>query len=79
VYFPIALLPDLVAKIAAWAPLAAGLEALRTALLSGAGFEETIPALLRLLVVACVTLPPSLLLLRISLRRAMARGTLALV
>jgi ABC-type multidrug transport system permease subunit len=79
VYFPIALLPDLVAQIAAWVPLAAGLEALRAALLNGAGYRETFPALLRLLVVACATLPPSLLLLRISLRRAMVRGTLALV
>jgi ABC-type polysaccharide/polyol phosphate export permease len=79
VYFPIALLPDLLAQIAEWVPLAAGLEALRAALLSGAGYRETLPALLRLVVVAGVTLPPSLLLLHISLRRAMARGTLALV
>ena len=79
VYFPIALLPDLVAKIAGWVPVAAGLEALRAALLGGAGYRETLPALLRLLVVAGVTLPPSLLVLRVSLRRAMARGTLALI
>lgn len=79
VYFPIALLPDLVAEIAAWVPVAAGLEALRGALLSGEGYRETLPAMLRLLAIAGVTLPPSLLVLRISLRRAMARGTLALV
>jgi hypothetical protein len=35
--------------------------------------------MLRLLAIAGVTLPPSLLVLRISLRRAMAQGTLALV
>ena len=79
VYFPIALLPDLVAGVAVWVPLAAGLEALRAALLNGAGYGETLPAQLRLLVVATVSLPPSLVLLRMSLRRAMARGTLALV
>lgn len=79
VYFPIALLPDLIAGIAEWVPLAAGLDALRAALLNGAGYGETRPELLRLVVVAAVSLPSSLWLLRLSLRRAMARGTLALV
>jgi ABC-2 type transport system permease protein len=79
VYFPIALLPDLVAQTAAWVSLAADLEALRGALLSGAGYRETLPAMLRLLAVAGVTLPPSFLVLHISLRRAMARGTLSLI
>ena len=79
IYFPVELLPGPVAAIAAWVPFTLGLDAVRAAVLEGAGWHETSLALLRLSVAAGLTLPPSLLLLRAATGRALRRGTLALV
>ena len=79
IYFPVALLPDPVAAVAAWVPFTVGLEAVRAAMLEGAGWRETALALLPLAVVAGASLPPSLILLRAATERALRRGTLALV
>lgn len=78
VYFPTSILPGPLAALAGWVPLAVGLDALRGALLAGAGWAETAPRLARLALLAAFGLPPTLLLLRASLRRALRRGTLAL-
>ena len=79
IYFPVELLPAPLPKIASWIPFTIGLEAVRGALLEGAGWRETLPALARLLVLTAVALPISLLALHRCLERAQRTGRLALV
>jgi len=79
VYFPVDLLPAPLRAIAGWVPLALGLEAFRGALLAGAGVVDCAPALLRLFLIAALTLPPSIWLLRRAWRSAREHGSLALV
>jgi ABC-2 type transport system permease protein len=79
IYFPVTLLPEPVASLAGWVPLAVGLTAMRAALLDGAGFAETASALARLALLCAVGFPPALWLLRAAFRRALRRGTLSLV
>lgn len=79
IYFPVDLLPAPLATLAGVVPLTIGLEALRAALLDGAGFRETGGALARLALVSLLAWPAALLLFRTALSRALRRGTLALV
>jgi ABC-2 type transport system permease protein len=79
VYFPVQLIPAPIAELAQWVPLTAGLDAVRAALLEGAGWSATAPSLRRLALIAALTLPPSILLLRATIARACRRGSLALV
>lgn len=78
VYFPLALLPEPVARAAAWIPLAAGLEAVRASLLEGAGLVQVAAPLGRAALSALLGLPLGLALLGWDLARARRRGTLAL-
>jgi ABC-2 type transport system permease protein len=79
IYFPVELLPAPLARLAGFVPLAVGLDAVRAALLGGAGFAETSGALLRLALLCALAWPPALLLFRGAWSRALRRGTLALV
>ncbi len=79
VYFPVELLPGPLAAVSAWVPLTNGLDAVRGALLEGAGWRDTAPALLRLLGFAAVALPPSAGVLHAALEHARRRGSLGLV
>lgn len=79
VYFPVDLLPAPVAVLAAWVPLTLGLDAVRAAVLEGAGWSACAIPLAKLVALAALGIPPSAALLAASVRRAERRGRLALV
>jgi ABC-2 type transport system permease protein len=76
VYFPASLLPEPLALLARAVPVESGLGAVRAAFLEGAGWRDVVPALLRLVALAAVALPPAALVFQLALRRAQRRGSL---
>lgn len=77
VYYPIEILPDWLQWLARLLPITYALEAMRLALLNGAGWAELAPHLLALTLFCLVLFPISLLLFRFAVERARADGSLA--
>lgn len=74
--FPVSVLPSWLQFVARLNPVTYGLDAMRGALLDGAGFTALAPPLLILLLFAVFLLPSSLLAFAWSLRRTKVTGTL---
>lgn len=74
--FPVSILPDWLQWVARLNPVTYALEAMRSALLGGAGVEEIWKLLVTLLVFAVVLLPVSMSAFAWSLRRTKITGTL---
>ncbi|HKV23590.1 MAG TPA: ABC transporter permease [Candidatus Acidoferrum sp.] len=74
--FPITILPDWLQVIARLNPVTYALQAMRAALLHGAGFEPVWRPLLVLLLFAAILLPLSMLVFAWCLRRTKTTGTL---
>ena len=78
VYFPIDLLPDWVADISEYNPIALATDGMRQALLGGETWSEIGRQVALLVPMAAVTLTAGMLLFRAALRRERRRGTLGL-
>jgi ABC-2 type transport system permease protein len=76
VYFPISVLPGWTQVISRLLPITYALNAMRLALLRGAGFEVLWPDLAALALFAAALLPLSLLSFRYAVRRARREGSL---
>jgi len=76
VYFPVEVLPDSLQLISRALPITYSLDAMRKALLLGAGLGEVVSELVVLAVFAMVLLPLGLLAFRRALRQARRDGTL---
>lgn len=74
--FPISVLPDWLQTVARWNPVTYALDAMRGALLGGAGFPAVWQPLLALLLFAAVLLPLSMAVFSWALRRTKITGTL---
>jgi ABC-2 type transport system permease protein len=78
VYFPLHLLPDWVAAVSQYNPIALAIDGMRDALLGGSGWSEAGPAALLLAPMSLLTLALGLLAFRVALRRERRRGTIGL-
>ncbi len=76
VYYPVEVLPDWLETLSRFLPVTYALQAVRKALLLGAGLEDIFPELAALAGFACILLPLSLWLFRLAVRRARDEGTL---
>lgn len=76
VYFPVQLLPSWLGQIAQWLPLTFALEALRQAVLQGAGLHALAKPLMQLSGYAVVCLPLGLVCFRWAVERARRDGSL---
>jgi ABC-2 type transport system permease protein len=76
--FPLALLPDWLASIAEWNPLAIAIQGVREALLGGAGWSEALADVALLIPLSALTLAGGILLFRLALDRERRRGTLGM-
>jgi ABC-2 type transport system permease protein len=77
IYYPVAVLPGWMQKLADLIPVTYALRAMRLALLQGAGFEVLWPDLLALGIFSVVLLPLSLIAFGIAVRIARIDGSLA--
>ncbi len=77
-YFPVTVLPDWAQKLARLNPITLALSAIRDALLGGAGWAQTLPAIAILAPVAAITLGFGVWAFRAALRRERRLGTLGL-
>jgi ABC-2 type transport system permease protein len=77
-FFPLSVLPDWLATIAQYNPLAIAIDATRDALLGGAGWSGIGGDLLLLVPLSAISLAIGTLLFRAALRRERRRGTLGL-
>ena len=77
VYYPVATLPDWLEPFARLIPLTYALDAMRGALLNGAGWAELAPNLAILALFCVVLFPVSLIVFRLALQRARVDGSLA--
>jgi ABC-2 type transport system permease protein len=75
--FPVAALPAILQKPAAWLPFTHSLNGLRLALLQGAGMGQLWIPILSLLVFSVVLYPLSVFAFSLAMRNARQRGTLA--
>ena len=75
--FPIGILPDWLQVIAKLNPMTYALNAMRAALLGGAGLPQLLPAIELLLVFAILLLPFSMLIFSWTLKRIKSTGTLS--
>jgi ABC-2 type transport system permease protein len=78
VYFPVDLLPNWIASISQYNPIALAIEGMREALLGGSGWSEAGPDALLLVPMSLVTLALGILAFRVALRRERRRGTIGL-
>ncbi|HVO32880.1 MAG TPA: ABC transporter permease [Elusimicrobiota bacterium] len=76
VYFPVAVLPSALQRLARWLPLTAGLEGIRQGLTSGASLNQIRRPLMLLGILAIAVVPSGLALLRWSMTLARRQGTL---
>jgi ABC-2 type transport system permease protein len=74
--FPVGILPDWLQVIAKLNPMTYALNAMRAALLGGAGLPQLLPAIELLLVFAILLLPLSMLIFSWTLKRIKTTGTL---
>jgi ABC-type multidrug transport system permease subunit len=77
-YFPLEVLPSWLQVVGRWNPLTISLDAMRAALLGGAGWVDVAPAALKVAPMAAVSMALGLLTFRLALRRERRRGTLGL-
>jgi len=77
-YFPLGLLPDWLAATAALNPLALAIDAMRQALLGGAGWSQVAGTLAVLVPLSALSLAAGFLAFRAALRRERRRGSLGL-
>lgn len=77
-YFPIGVFPAWLQKLALLNPITLALQAVRNALLGGAGWAETLPAIAILAPIAAISLGGGIWGFRLALRRERRRGTLGL-
>lgn len=77
-YFPLGLLPDWMAAIARYSPVAIALDSARAALLGGASWGQVAPMLALLAPMSALTLAAGLVAFRLALRRERRLGTLGL-
>jgi ABC-2 type transport system permease protein len=75
--FPITILPDWLQLVAKFNPMTHALDAMRAALLGGAGLPQLLPAIELLLLFAIVLLPLSMLVFYWTLERTKTTGTLS--
>jgi ABC-2 type transport system permease protein len=78
VYFPLDLLPDWIASISQYNPVALAISGMRDALLGGAGWSVIAPTIGLLAAMSFVSLILGLAVFRLALRRERRRGTLGL-
>jgi ABC-2 type transport system permease protein len=76
VFFPVAVLPDGLKKIAPFVPMTHALEGLRKSLLVGAGWSEVAPSMGALLLFILIMWPVGVWTFGRALRRALSDGTL---
>lgn len=77
-YFPLELLPEWMATIARYSPVAIALDGTRAALLGGASWQQISPMLMRLAPASALTLAAGLVAFQLALRRERRLGTLGL-
>jgi ABC-2 type transport system permease protein len=77
-FFPLTLFPGWAAAVAMYNPMAVTTEAMREALLGGAGWAQVAPDLLLLVPMSAASLTAGMWLFRIALRREQRAGTLGL-
>ena len=77
-YFPLDLFPGWIATVARYNPIAIALDAMRVALLGGAGWTALWPAVTVLIPISVVTLALGNVAFRLALRRVRRLGTLGL-
>lgn len=77
-YFPLELLPDWLANIAEYNPMAIAIDGMRDAILGGAGWSEVGPTVAFLVPCSLLTLAAGVLAFRLASRRERRRGTLGL-
>ena len=77
-YFPTDLFPDWATKVFSYSPVTIALEGARDALLGGAGWDDTLPIVGRILPYAVVSLASGVFAFRLALERERRRGTLGL-
>jgi ABC-2 type transport system permease protein len=77
-YFPLDLLPAWIADVASWNPIALAVDAMRQALLGGAGWGEVAPKVAVLAPLGLASLAAGIGLFRLALRRERRRGTVGL-
>jgi ABC-2 type transport system permease protein len=75
--FPVSILPDWLQIVARFNPMTHALNAMRAALLGGAGVSQLLPAIEVLLIFALVLLPLSMLIFYWTLERTKTTGTLS--
>jgi ABC-2 type transport system permease protein len=78
VYFPLDLLPDWIASVSQYNPIALAIEGMRDALLGGGGWSQAGPDALLLAPMSLATLALGLLAFRVALHRERRRGTIGL-
>jgi ABC-2 type transport system permease protein len=76
VFYPTQMLPGFLQPISAVLPMTHGLDAMRLILLKGYTFSQVLPELRALLLFAAISLPLSLAVFRLALRRAKRDGSL---
>jgi ABC-type multidrug transport system permease subunit len=77
-YFPLSLFPDWIQTIAEANPLAIAVEAMRDALLGGAGWSEVAPALAVIVPLSACSMAFGVFAFRLALARERRKGTLGL-
>jgi ABC-2 type transport system permease protein len=77
-YFPLELLPDWLANVAEYNPMAIAIDGMRDAILGGAGWSEVGPTVAFLVPCSLLTLAAGVLAFRLASRRERRRGTLGL-
>jgi ABC-2 type transport system permease protein len=78
VYFPLDLLPDWIAAVSQYNPVALAIDGMRDALLSGSGWSEAGPAALALAPMSLFTLALGIFAFRVAVWRERRRGTIGL-
>ena len=78
VYFPLDLLPDWIASVSQYNPVALAISGMREALLGGAGWSVVGPTIVLLAGMSFASLLFGLVLFRLALRRERRRGSLGL-
>jgi ABC-type polysaccharide/polyol phosphate export permease len=77
-FFPLALLPDWIAELAKWNPLAIAIDGVRETLLGGAGWSEALADIAVLIPLAGLTLAAGVYLFRLALDRERRLGTIGM-
>jgi ABC-2 type transport system permease protein len=77
-YFPLTVLPDWIASVLSWNPMAIALEAMRAALIGGEGWGAIAPDLLMLVPLSVFTMGARMLAFHAAVARERRRGSLGM-